>query len=235
MLQRKRHPTCQNELQPQPERSTCAFVVRDHWKTPGTKACRERSTLGGRASTVLSPRSDSSYTKTFVDLPLTYFLSLPLIQRSRRTDRQKRLVASRMLLSFATRRTCGWIESFALEIPFKVLASTGGGQDLTTVILKGLDPWEGSSSRTRNPFAWIREAFSSTEKDVINLSGLDSAVYFVFLSTVFGIFLLSGIIMLPTLLPLASTEKIKRVVDSTGKNAFNDLDKLSMAHMKVSL
>ncbi|GJW19764.1 hypothetical protein Tco_0027200 [Tanacetum coccineum] len=29
-----------------------------------------------------SPRSDSSHTKNFVDLPLTYFLSLPLIQAS---------------------------------------------------------------------------------------------------------------------------------------------------------
>lgn len=49
-------------------------------------------------------------------------------------------------------------------------------------ILKGMDPWEGSSL-TRNPFAWIREAFTSTEQDVVKLSGVDTAVYFVFLST----------------------------------------------------
>lgn len=49
-------------------------------------------------------------------------------------------------------------------------------------ILKGLDPWEGGS-RTRNPFAWVREAVSSSEEDVINMSGVDTAVYFVFLST----------------------------------------------------
>lgn len=49
-------------------------------------------------------------------------------------------------------------------------------------ILKGLDPWEGGS-RTRNPFAWIREVMSSTEQDVIDMSGLDTAVYFVFMST----------------------------------------------------
>lgn len=49
-------------------------------------------------------------------------------------------------------------------------------------ILKGLDPWEGGSG-TRNPFAWIREALSSTEQDVINMSGVDTAVYFVFLTT----------------------------------------------------
>lgn len=49
-------------------------------------------------------------------------------------------------------------------------------------ILKGLDPWEGGS-KTRNPFAWIKEALTSTEQEVIALSGVDTAVYFVFLST----------------------------------------------------
>ena len=49
-------------------------------------------------------------------------------------------------------------------------------------ILKGLDPKEGGS-RTRNPFAWIHEAMSSTEQDVISASGYDTAVYFVFLGT----------------------------------------------------
>jgi hypothetical protein len=49
-------------------------------------------------------------------------------------------------------------------------------------ILKGLVPWDGGS-RTRNPFAWIREAMSATEQDVISMSGFDTAVYFVFLST----------------------------------------------------
>ena len=53
-------------------------------------------------------------------------------------------------------------------------------------ILKGLNPLEGGS-RTRKPFAWIPEALSSTEHDVISMSGVDTAVYFVFLST--GLFL----------------------------------------------
>ncbi|PWA96639.1 early-responsive to dehydration stress protein (ERD4) [Artemisia annua] len=100
-------------------------------------------------------------------------------------------------------------------------------------ILKGMDPWEGGRSKTRNPFAWIREAFSSTEQDVVKMSGVDSAVYFVFLSTVFGIFLISGIVLLPVLLSIHVTEKVPRIVDSTGKNAFDDLDKLSMAHLKI--
>nr|GEW78974.1 CSC1-like protein ERD4 [Tanacetum cinerariifolium] len=125
------------------------------------------------------------------------------------------------LSSFITSLTTSFLIFVILMTLFAWLSTKQGNTVIyyPNRILKGLDPWEGSSSRTRNPFAWIREAFSSTEQDVINLS-------------VFGIFLLSGIIMLPALLPLASTEKIQRVVDSTGKNAFDDLDKLSMAHMK---
>ena len=49
-------------------------------------------------------------------------------------------------------------------------------------ILKGLGPYKGGSS-TRNPLAWIREAMSSTEQDIIDMSGYDTAVYFVFLRT----------------------------------------------------
>lgn len=51
-------------------------------------------------------------------------------------------------------------------------------------ILKGLEPWEGGL-KTRNPLAWIREALSSTEQDIIKMSGIDTAVYFVFLGTGF--------------------------------------------------
>ncbi|KAL7174752.1 hypothetical protein ACSBR1_043930 (mitochondrion) [Camellia fascicularis] len=35
-----------------PGRTRLLLRLEDHWKTPGTRACRERSTLGGRASTV---------------------------------------------------------------------------------------------------------------------------------------------------------------------------------------
>ncbi|CAN7093700.1 CSC1-like protein ERD4 [Brassica rapa] len=101
-------------------------------------------------------------------------------------------------------------------------------------ILKGMDPWEGSSL-TRNPFAWIREALTSSEQDVVNLSGVDTAVYFVFLSTVLGIFALSSLLILPILLPLAATDKsIKNsrdVTDTTSKGTFSQLDNLSMANI----
>ncbi|XP_047315264.1 CSC1-like protein ERD4 [Impatiens glandulifera] len=104
-------------------------------------------------------------------------------------------------------------------------------------ILKGLEPWEGGtngSRRTRNPLAWIREALSSTEQDVISMSGVDSAVYFVFLTTALGIFVLSGVIMLPVLLPLAATDKMlnsSKSTNTTSAGTFNELDKLSMGHV----
>ncbi|XVF40062.1 hypothetical protein PTKIN_Ptkin01aG0082200 [Pterospermum kingtungense] len=99
-------------------------------------------------------------------------------------------------------------------------------------ILKGLDPWEGGS-RTRNPLAWIRESLTSSEQDVINMSGIDTAVYFVFLSTVLGILVLSGIVLLPVLLPIAATDDgVRKNTKTTSNGTFNDLDKLSMANIE---
>uniref|UniRef100_A0A803MIN2 Uncharacterized protein n=1 Tax=Chenopodium quinoa TaxID=63459 RepID=A0A803MIN2_CHEQI len=69
-------------------------------------------------------------------------------------------------------------------------------------ILKGMEP----SSRTRNPISWIKEAISSSENDIIAVSGVDTAVYFVFLSTAFSMMVLAGIVLLPSLLPLSITD-----------------------------
>ncbi|OWM63840.1 hypothetical protein CDL15_Pgr006102 [Punica granatum] len=84
-------------------------------------------------------------------------------------------------------------------------------------ILKGLDAIEGGYA-SRNPFAWIHEALSSTEQDVIAISGVDTAVYFVFLSTI--------------LLPVAATDNSAKPSNSTMSNGtFNDVDKLSMENI----
>ncbi|BBH01134.1 early-responsive to dehydration stress protein ERD4, partial [Prunus dulcis] len=99
-------------------------------------------------------------------------------------------------------------------------------------ILRGLDPWEGGS-KTRNPFAWIKEALTSTEQEVISMSGVDTAVYFVFLSTVLGILVLSSLILLPVLLPVAATDVGDKLsINATSNGTFNDLDKLSMGHLQ---
>ncbi|KAL8108404.1 hypothetical protein AgCh_024751 [Apium graveolens] len=97
-------------------------------------------------------------------------------------------------------------------------------------ILKGLDPYD-AGYKTRNPFTWIQEAFSSTEKDVLCVSGVDSAVYFVFLATALGILVISGLVLLPLLLPLAVTDQGKSN-ETTSNGTFTDLDKLSMGNIK---
>ncbi|KZV24332.1 hypothetical protein F511_01814 [Dorcoceras hygrometricum] len=113
-------------------------------------------------------------------------------------------------------------------------------------MLKGLDPHEGTRV-TRNPLDWIREAFSSTESDVIRMSGVDSAVYFVFLTTgivrlhdstitlfhaALGIFVLGGIVLLPILLPVAATSQgALKANDTISEGSFNDLDKLAMGNI----
>ncbi|KAM5587574.1 hypothetical protein ABKV19_006156 [Rosa sericea] len=101
-------------------------------------------------------------------------------------------------------------------------------------ILKGLEPCEGGS-KTRNPFAWIKEALTSTEQEVIAISGVDTAVYFVFLSTVLGILVLSSLILLPMLLPVSATDTGDTATNTTTSNGtFSDLDKLSIGNVEVN-
>ncbi|KAE7996140.1 hypothetical protein FH972_000888 [Carpinus fangiana] len=97
-------------------------------------------------------------------------------------------------------------------------------------ILKGLDPFDGGS-RTRNPFAWIHEAMTASEQDVISMSGLDTAAYFVFLGTVLGILVMSGIVLLPVLLPVSATDDSVKTAATTSNGTFSDLDKLSMGNI----
>ncbi|KAL5716458.1 CSC1-like protein erd4 [Ranunculus cassubicifolius] len=94
-------------------------------------------------------------------------------------------------------------------------------------ILKGLEPTEG---RSRNPFSWIHEAAASTETDIINISGVDTAVYFVFLSTALAILVSSGVVLLPVLLPVAGTDKRGSHAKASGN--FSSLEKLSMANVE---
>uniref|UniRef100_A0A9I9CQL0 CSC1-like protein ERD4 n=1 Tax=Cucumis melo TaxID=3656 RepID=A0A9I9CQL0_CUCME len=101
-------------------------------------------------------------------------------------------------------------------------------------ILKGLDPTVGS--RSRSPFAWITEALSSSEKDVISMSGVDTAVYFVFLATVLGIFVLSAVVLLPVLIPIAVTDdgiKNAKMNNTQSVGTFSELDNLSMGNINL--
>ncbi|KAL5977141.1 CSC1-like protein erd4 [Asimina triloba] len=98
-------------------------------------------------------------------------------------------------------------------------------------ILKGLDTWEGGR-RPGSPFAWIGEAFSSTEDDIIDMAGVDTAVYLVFLSTVLGILFLSGIVLLPILLPVSATDSgIETSSDNHDNGNLTQIDNLSMGNI----
>ncbi|KAI3723436.1 hypothetical protein L2E82_35006 [Cichorium intybus] len=89
------------------------------------------------------------------------------------------------LSSFITSLATSFIIFMVLLILFAWLSTKPGNTVIyyQNRILKGMDPWEGSRSKTRNPFAWISEAFSSSEQDVIAMSSVDYVVYFVFLGT----------------------------------------------------
>ncbi|CAM8887727.1 unnamed protein product [Rhodiola kirilowii] len=97
-------------------------------------------------------------------------------------------------------------------------------------ILKGMDPTVAGFG-SRNPIAWIKEAMSSTEDDVISMSGVDTAVYFVFLSTSLGILVVAGIMLLPILLPVAATDNGLLKSTTTSNGTFNNLDKLSIGNV----
>lgn len=136
------------------------------------------------------------------------------------------------LSSFLTSLATSFIIFIILMLLFAWLSGKPGNSVVyyPNRILKGLDP----GSKTRNPFTWIGEAFSSTEKDIISVSGVDTAVYFVFLATALGILLISGLVLLPILLPVAVTDHGKTGKNSktTSNGTFSDLDKLSMGNIR---
>lgn len=136
------------------------------------------------------------------------------------------------LSSFLTSLATSFIIFIILMLLFAWLSGKPGNSVVyyPNRILKGMDP----GSKTRNPFTWITEAMSSTEKDILSVSGVDTAVYFVFLATALGILLISGLVLLPILLPVAVTDHGKngRNGKTTSNGTFSDLDKLSMGNIR---
>ncbi|KAL2341095.1 hypothetical protein Fmac_009035 [Flemingia macrophylla] len=133
--------------------------------------------------------------------------------------------------SFLTSLGTSFVIFLVLMIVFAWLSSRPGNNVVyyPNRIIKKLEPLEGGY-KTRNPFSWIKEAVYSSEQDVIDMSGVDTAVYFVFLNTVLGILVLSGVILLPALLPLSVTDNGGKK-QTTSEGTFNELDKLSMANI----
>ncbi|XP_043700776.1 CSC1-like protein ERD4 isoform X2 [Telopea speciosissima] len=137
------------------------------------------------------------------------------------------------LSSFVTSLATSFVIFLFLMLLFVLLSRKQGNSVVyfPNRILKGLEPWE--RSRSKNPFAWIREALSSTEADIISMSGVDTAVYFVFLSSVLSILVLSALVLLPVLLPVAATDYTLSKKNSTSNGTFSDFDKLSMGNIEV--
>ncbi|KQK21049.1 CSC1-like protein ERD4 [Brachypodium distachyon] len=112
------------------------------------------------------------------------------------------------IASFVTSLLTSFVIFVVLVLVFAWLSRRPGNAPVyyPSVLLRGLDPWEGRGKGTRSPVGWVRQAFSAPEADVIAAGGVDAAVYLVFLSSVLAILVLSGIVLLPVLLPLAATD-----------------------------
>ncbi|XP_078438558.1 early-responsive to dehydration stress protein (ERD4) isoform X2 [Wolffia australiana] len=82
---------------------------------------------------------------------------------------------------------------------------------------------------SHGPLSWIREAISASEEDIVAMAGVDAAVYLIFLSTALGILVISGLVLVPVLLPVAKTD-FNLSLNKTA--TFNVLDELSMANIK---
>lgn len=136
--------------------------------------------------------------------------------------------------SFVTSLATSFVIFIVLMILFAWLSSKPGNEVIyyPNRILRGLDPVE-FQRRTRNPFSWIKEAASASEADVAAAAGIDTTVYLLFLSSVLGILVLSGIILLPVLLPLAATDNGLKQAIKNGLVSpnYTSLDKLAMGNI----
>lgn len=94
--------------------------------------------------------------------------------------------------SFVTSLLTSFVIFVVLVLVFTWLSSRPGNAPVyyPSVLLRGLDPWEGRGRGTRSPVGWLRQAISASEGDVVAAGGVDAAVYLVFLS--------SGIIIIAT-------------------------------------
>ncbi|KAJ4758943.1 ERD (early-responsive to dehydration stress) family protein [Rhynchospora pubera] len=139
------------------------------------------------------------------------------------------------LTSFITSFTTSFVIFIVLVLLFTWLSRKPGNSVVyyPNPISRGLDPFE-NRKRSMNPVGWIREAFVASEADVIAASGVDAAVYLVFLSTVLGILVFSGVLLLPALLPVAGTDDALKLANQNSKTAgnYSELEKLAMGNVQ---
>uniref|UniRef100_A0A0D9WVH2 CSC1/OSCA1-like 7TM region domain-containing protein n=1 Tax=Leersia perrieri TaxID=77586 RepID=A0A0D9WVH2_9ORYZ len=111
------------------------------------------------------------------------------------------------IASFVTSLVTSFVIFVVLVLVFTWLSSRPGNAPVyyPSVLLRGMDPWEGRGRGTRSPVGWLRQALSASEGDVVAAGGVDAAVYLVFLSSVLSILVFSGVVLLPVLLPSLTT------------------------------
>ncbi|ONK67325.1 uncharacterized protein A4U43_C06F18980 [Asparagus officinalis] len=138
--------------------------------------------------------------------------------------------------SFVTSLATSFVIFIVLMLVFTWLSRKPGNEVIyyPNRIVRGLDPVEGRR-KTRNPFTWIKEAAGASEADVVAAAGVDTAVYLLFLSSVLAILVLSGLILLPVLLPLAGTDHglLQAVKNADTSGNFTRIDKLAMGNIQA--
>ncbi|KAF8714086.1 hypothetical protein HU200_028085 [Digitaria exilis] len=155
------------------------------------------------------------------------------------------------LASFITSVLTSFVIFVVLVLLFTWLSRRPGNAMVyyPSLLLRGLDPWEGRRRGSRSPVGWISDAISASETDVVAAGGVDAAVYLVFLSSgtpisdehstiisidllpfavaVLSILVYSGIILLPVLLPVAGTDNALE-----GAAGFSPIEKLALGNVQ---
>nr|CAB3451929.1 unnamed protein product [Digitaria exilis] len=134
------------------------------------------------------------------------------------------------LASFITSVLTSFVIFVVLVLLFTWLSRRPGNAMVyyPSLLLRGLDPWEGRRRGSRSPVGWISDAISASETDVVAAGGVDAAVYLVFLSSVLSILVYSGIILLPVLLPVAGTDNALE-----GAAGFSPIEKLALGNVQA--
>uniref|UniRef100_A0A0D9WVH0 CSC1/OSCA1-like 7TM region domain-containing protein n=1 Tax=Leersia perrieri TaxID=77586 RepID=A0A0D9WVH0_9ORYZ len=142
------------------------------------------------------------------------------------------------IASFVTSLVTSFVIFVVLVLVFTWLSSRPGNAPVyyPSVLLRGMDPWEGRGRGTRSPVGWLRQALSASEGDVVAAGGVDAAVYLVFLSSVLSILVFSGVVLLPVLLPVAGTDHALETAALNSDKApqnFTQLERLALGNVRV--
>ncbi|XP_062189010.1 CSC1-like protein ERD4 [Phragmites australis] len=142
------------------------------------------------------------------------------------------------LASLLTSLVTSFVIFLVLVLVFTWLSRCPGNAPVyyPSLLLRGLDPWEGRRRGTRSPVGWVRDAVTASEADVVAAGGVDAAVYLVFLSSVLSILVYSGIVLLPVLLPVAGTDHALETAAGLPKNEsaqdFSPIERLAMGNVQ---